>query len=175
MIRIEDNNDVLYINKSGGIDQLDPLKDAEKYVVNINEKLELPTNSEENQLNSVLMKLLDFFRYYHITFLEVNPLAITKNGFIPLDFAVLIDDCSFYLFDQEDKQLLEMEYFNDNNYEAEAYIHNLDLQTGGSLKFKMLNPKGTVWTMVAGGGASVVYTDAIVNYFIFIFFKISYF
>ena len=163
MIRIEDNNDVLYVNKTGGIDQLDPLKDAEKYVVNINEKLDLPTNSEENQLNSVLMKLLDFFRYYHITFLEVNPLAITKNGFIPLDFAVLIDDCSFYLFDQEDKQLLEMEYFNDNNHEAEAYIHNLDLQTGGSLKFKMLNPKGTVWTMVAGGGASVVYTDAIVN------------
>ena len=103
MIRIEDNNDVLYVNKTGGINQLDPLKDAEKYVVNINEKLDLPTNSEENQLNSVLMKLLDFFRYYHITFLEVNPLAITKNGFTPLDFAVLIDDCSFYLFDQEDK------------------------------------------------------------------------
>ena len=33
------NNDVLYVNKTGGINQLDPLKDAEKYVVNINEKL----------------------------------------------------------------------------------------------------------------------------------------
>ena len=105
---------------------------------------------------------MNFLGYYHITFLEVNPLAKTNNGFIPLDFAVLIDDCSFYLFDQEDKELLEMEYFNDNNHEAEA-IYNLDLQTGGSLKFKMLNPEGCVWTMVAGGGASVVYTDAIMQ------------
>ena len=32
-----------------------------------------------DELNS----LFEFFRYYHITFLEVNPLAVTKNGFIP--------------------------------------------------------------------------------------------
>lgn len=159
MIRVENCCDVMYVNKTGGIEQLDPLNGAERFAVNINEKLIL----EDNELNLVLTKIFDFFRYYHITFLEVNPLAKTSNGFIPLDFAVLIDDCSFYLFDQEDKELLEMEYFNDNNHEAEAYIHNLDLQTGGSLKFKMLNPEGSVWTMVAGGGASVVYTDAIVN------------
>lgn len=39
----------------------------------------------------------------------------------------------------------------------------MDAKTGGSLKFKVLNPAGSVWTLVAGGGASVVYTDAIVS------------
>lgn len=32
---------------------------------------------------------------------------------------------------------------------------------GASLKLTILNPKGRVWTMVAGGGASVIYTDTV--------------
>jgi ATP citrate (pro-S)-lyase len=43
----------------------------------------------------------------------------------------------------------------------EAYIQKLDASTGASLKLTVLNPNGRVWTMVAGGGASVVYSDAI--------------
>ncbi|GAA5953629.1 hypothetical protein JCM21900_003367 [Sporobolomyces salmonicolor] len=43
----------------------------------------------------------------------------------------------------------------------EAYIAKLDGSTGASLKLTVLNPEGRVWTMVAGGGASVVYSDAI--------------
>ncbi len=43
----------------------------------------------------------------------------------------------------------------------EAYIQKLDASTGASLKLTVLNQEGRVWTMVAGGGASVVYSDAI--------------
>ncbi|KAG8966026.1 citrate synthase, partial [Tulasnella sp. 427] len=43
----------------------------------------------------------------------------------------------------------------------EAYIQKLDGSTGASLKLTVLNPEGRIWTMVAGGGASVVYSDAI--------------
>ncbi|PCH45006.1 ATP-citrate synthase [Wolfiporia cocos MD-104 SS10] len=43
----------------------------------------------------------------------------------------------------------------------EAYIQKLDASTGASLKLTVLNPEGRIWTMVAGGGASVVYADAI--------------
>lgn len=39
----------------------------------------------------------------------------------------------------------------------EAYIQKLDGSTGASLKLTVLNAEGRVWTMVAGGGASVVY------------------
>lgn len=34
-------------------------------------------------------------------------------------------------------------------------------QTSASLKFTVLNPKGRIWTMVAGGGASVIYADTV--------------
>ena len=43
----------------------------------------------------------------------------------------------------------------------QAYIDTLDAATGASLKFTVLNPKGRVWLMVAGGGASVIYTDTV--------------
>lgn len=43
----------------------------------------------------------------------------------------------------------------------EQYIADLDAKTGASLKLTMLNPTGRIWTLVAGGGASVVYADAI--------------
>ncbi|KAH9918447.1 uncharacterized protein B0H18DRAFT_1123055 [Fomitopsis serialis] len=44
---------------------------------------------------------------------------------------------------------------------AEAYIQKLDASTGPSLKLTVLNAEGCIWTMVAGGGASVVYSNAI--------------
>ena len=45
----------------------------------------------------------------------------------------------------------------------EAYIAELDAKTGASLKLTILNPSGRIWTLVAGGGASVVYADAIAS------------
>jgi len=45
----------------------------------------------------------------------------------------------------------------------EAYISSLDAKTGASLKLTVLNTNGRIWTLVAGGGASVVYADAIAS------------
>lgn len=45
----------------------------------------------------------------------------------------------------------------------EAYIAELDAKTGASLKLTVLNASGRIWTLVAGGGASVVYADAIAS------------
>lgn len=45
----------------------------------------------------------------------------------------------------------------------EAYIAELDAKTGASLKLTVLNSNGRIWTLVAGGGASVVYADAIAS------------
>ena len=44
-----------------------------------------------------------------------------------------------------------------------SYIASLDAKTGASLKLTILNATGRIWTLVAGGGASVVYADAIAS------------
>ncbi|EEQ30066.1 beta subunit of ATP citrate lyase [Microsporum canis] len=45
----------------------------------------------------------------------------------------------------------------------ERYISDMDAKTGASLKLTVLNANGRIWTLVAGGGASVVYADAIAS------------
>jgi ATP-citrate lyase beta-subunit len=51
--------------------------------------------------------------------------------------------------------------FGAHSESEEEYIKRLDEQTGASLKLTILNRKGRVWTMVAGGGASVIYADTV--------------
>ncbi|OKL57732.1 putative ATP-citrate synthase subunit 2 [Talaromyces atroroseus] len=45
----------------------------------------------------------------------------------------------------------------------EKFISDMDAKTGASLKLTILNSTGRIWTLVAGGGASVVYADAIAS------------
>lgn len=45
----------------------------------------------------------------------------------------------------------------------EKFISDMDAKTGASLKLTVLNSTGRIWTLVAGGGASVVYADAIAS------------
>lgn len=45
----------------------------------------------------------------------------------------------------------------------EKFVSDMDAKTGASLKLTILNASGRVWTLVAGGGASVVYADAIAS------------
>ena len=43
-------------------------------------------------------------------------------------------------------------------------IEEADAKTGASLKLTLLKPEARIWTMVAGGGASVVYADTIADF-----------
>ncbi|MBW2561000.1 MAG: ATPase [Deltaproteobacteria bacterium] len=44
-----------------------------------------------------------------------------------------------------------------------AKLRELDDRTGASLKLTVLNPEGRVWTLVAGGGASVIFADTVTD------------
>jgi ATP citrate (pro-S)-lyase len=115
--------------------------------------------------NEVIKKLFIFYRKYNFTYLEINPFCCIKesNKYIPLDFAGKFDDDSLFLFNKIEQELLTNKSKESNNIEIEKEIENLDEKSGSSLKFKLLNQNGSIWTMVAGGGASVLYTDCIVN------------
>ncbi|KAH8102341.1 hypothetical protein DFH11DRAFT_1552652 [Phellopilus nigrolimitatus] len=65
------------------------------------------------------------------------------------------------------KSLVPTEALGRQLTKEEAYIRKLDGSTGASLKLTVLNPEGRVWAwflrliQTLGGGASVVYSDAI--------------
>jgi ATP-citrate lyase beta-subunit len=99
------------------------------------------------------------------TFLELNPFAITEKGeIVPLDVKARLDDTASFLHgDSWGKDIKFPAGFGQEFTDEELMIQELDEKTGASLKLRVLNPKGRIWTMVAGGGASVIFTDTVAD------------
>eukprot|EP00898_Chlorokybus_atmophyticus_P000637 jgi/Chlat1/1574/Chrsp123S01832 len=99
------------------------------------------------------------------TLLEMNPLALVDNEPYPLDMRGEVDDTA--AFKQSKNWGDDLEFpqpfgrvMSPSEEQARA-VHALDEKTGASLKLTILNPRGRIWTMVAGGGASVIYSDTV--------------
>lgn len=158
-------NMVLYSEK-GGVDigMLEEGSDLSLKTSYIQGDAELTIDLEGE--SATLSSLYQFYRKYHFTYMECNPIAkVNRNGktiFLPIDFAVKYDDTSLYLWGDE-LETLPATVTQGQITDEERNIIELDSLTGGSLKFKLLSPNGSIWTLVAGGGASVAYMDAILK------------
>ena len=96
------------------------------------------------------------------TYLEINPLVVKDSKVYILDLAAKIDATAEFL--AKAKWANSVRYpapFGREALPEEAYIEELDSKSGASLKLTILNKNGRIWTMVAGGGASVIYSDTI--------------
>ncbi len=114
------------------------------------------------KLSSFFVALFQVYRKLNFTYMEINPIVVTKDGNIaPLDLAGKIDETAAFLCSSDWGHLDLPAPFGRKEFPEEAYIRELDSKTGASLKLTILNSAGRVWTMVAGGGASVVYADTI--------------
>lgn len=114
------------------------------------------------RLEQFIAKCYDFYEDLDLTLLEMNPFTLDKAGNpFPLDIRVEIDDTAAYRNGAKWGNLEFPLPFGRTLSDAEQFVHNLDEATGASLKFTVLNPRGRVWLMVAGGGASVIYADTI--------------
>jgi ATP citrate (pro-S)-lyase len=93
--------------------------------------------------------------------LEMNPFTLVDGHPFPLDLRGELDDTAQFKDFQKWGNVEFPLPFGRTMSLAERHIHSLDEKTGASLKLTILNPKGRIWTMVAGGGASVIYTDTV--------------
>jgi ATP citrate (pro-S)-lyase len=146
-------------------------------------------DAKKDTLVDFLTRLYSVYVDLHFTYLEINPLICLdgQNGKPPtihiLDMASKLDQTADSLCgpkwaiardlsSQDAKSTSAVQAdrgppmvwpapFGRDLTKEEAYIQKLDASTGASLKLTVLNSAGRVWTMVAGGGASVVYSDAI--------------
>lgn len=113
-------------------------------------------------LAGFIVALLKLFRDLNFVYMEVNPLVMTDDGRItPLDMAAKIDETAHFLNGAQWGQIEFPAPFGRAEFPEESFIKKLDQSSGSSLKLTILNQFGRVWTMVAGGGASVVYADTI--------------
>lgn len=167
-------DEILFYHE-GGVDVGDVDAKAERVQVisgeeigaeQVKEKLlsKVPAAKQEN-LASFIVSLFKVYRLLHFAYLEINPLVMLEdNTVVPLDMAAKLDETASFLVAQKWGEVDWPPPFGRAAYPEEAYIRELDGKTGASLKLTILNEKGRVWTMVAGGGASVVYADTVADY-----------
>jgi len=171
-------DDVLYMSTEGGVEIEEGweekvtevaipinMQDANiDHLVRANAPADLPEDKKE----AFVSFAIDFFRFYrdmNFAYLEINPLVMLDNNEMAiLDLVARLDDTAGYLMqnawgDIEYPTAFGME---DQSAEEKA-IAEADAKSGASLKLTILNPLGRIWTMVAGGGASVVYADTIAD------------
>lgn len=124
--------------------------------------LEKIPDTRKEYLAGFIVALVKLFRDLNFVYMEINPLVMTDDGRItPLDMAAKIDETAHFLNAAQWGSIEFPAPFGRAEFPEEAFIKKLDQSSGSSLKLTILNQFGRVWTMVAGGGASVVYADTI--------------
>ncbi|XP_069607885.1 ATP-citrate synthase isoform X2 [Ranitomeya imitator] len=163
--------DYVLFHHEGGVDVGDVDAKAQKLLVGVGERLTEQdvknhllihvTPDKKEILASFIAGLFNLYDDLYFTYLEINPLVVTKDGVYVLDMAAKIDATADYVCKAKWGDVDFPPPFGREAYPEEAYIADLDAKSGASLKLTILNPRGRIWTMVAGGGASVVYSDTI--------------
>lgn len=117
-------------------------------------------NEKKELLCQFILNLYKVYVDLYFTYLEINPLVVTNVVHV-LDLAAKLDATAEFMCKQKWGNVIFPPPFGRDAYQEEAYIAELDAKSGASLKLTILNAKGRIWTMVAGGGASVIYADTI--------------
>ncbi len=172
-IKSNREGDTIYFSNHGGVDiesvwktvaeiQVNVNQDIEK--INIENKLPKDTSKQNKKMFAEFIKgLYKFYRELNYAYLEINPFVVTGKNIIPLDLVARLDDTGHFESSEKWGDLTFPAPFGRKLSKEEQYVKTMDEKSGASLKLTVLNPKGRVWTMVAGGGGSVIYTDTIVD------------
>lgn len=119
--------------------------------------------------------MFDLFEDLDFVTLETNPFTLVKaaeseiehsvDGWqpVPLDLCAELDDTAFFKHAKQWDEISFPDVWGNVKTAEEKYIESLDAKTGASLKLTVLKPapEGRIWTLVAGGGASVIFADTI--------------
>ncbi|HPE63517.1 MAG TPA: ATP citrate lyase citrate-binding domain-containing protein [Methanothrix sp.] len=169
-IKSDYGRDVIYFSPRGGVDieanwetvteiPVDVLAKPEK--LDFKSKLPADLGGRRTPVADFIKGLYQLFKDLGFAYLEINPFVFHEGKIIPLDLVARLDDAESFWQRGSWKGIEFPEPFGRALTKEEAHIKEIDSRTGASLKLTILNPKGRIWTMVAGGGASVIYADTI--------------
>ena len=171
-------DDVLYMSAEGGMEVEEgwdekvnevhipinmPDTDMEKAV-----KSHIPEDIPDENKAAFASFAIQFFKFYrdmNFAYLEINPIVMLEGGEMAiLDLVARLDDTAgFMMRDAWGDIEFPTPFGMEDMSPEEKAIAEADSKSGASLKLTILNPQGRIWTMVAGGGASVVYADTIAD------------
>merc|ERR1712142_748598 len=166
------DKDVILFHHEGGVDIGDVDSKAVKLEVEVQEKMEVNEalvkntllGSQKTEKDLVAKFITALYKQYvalHFTYMEINPVVVTSGKVYILDLAAKLDATADFVCRGKWGDVEYPPPFGRDAFPEEAYIADIDAKTGASLKLTILNAAGRIWTMVAGGGASVIYSDTI--------------
>jgi len=171
------DNDVIYMSAEGGI-AIEENWDAKvievSFPITATEdeiakeiRANVPKDVADKDKANFAEFCIGFFKAYrelNFAYLEINPFVMQGNKIELLDMVAKLDDTAGFMMVEE---WGDVEYPTAFGMEAKSpevsAIEEADSKTGASLKLTLLKPEARIWTMVAGGGASVVYADTIAD------------
>jgi ATP-citrate lyase beta-subunit len=109
-----------------------------------------------------LQRLLAAFTDNYFVFMEINPYLAMGSEVSILDAAVEVDDAAAFFVDSW--QADDFRRYSSHALTAEELIvQELDANSPASFKLSVLEPNGSVFLLLSGGGASVVVADEVYN------------
>ncbi len=172
-IKSNREGDTVYFSNHGGVDIESVWDTVSEITIGIDGNIKkseitskLPKDTPKEKKAIITDFILGLYKFYAnlgYAYLEINPFAIENNKIIPLDLVARIDDTSDFENKTKWGDLDFPAPFGRKLSKEEEHVKMIDSKTGASLKLTILNPKGRIWTMSAGGGASVIFADTIVD------------
>jgi len=171
------DDDMLYMSAEGGMEVEEgwdekvtevafKITDSEEEISK-KIKANIPSDIADKDKPAFAEFAIGFFRAYrelNFAYIEINPFVLQDNKIELLDMVAKLDDTAGFMMVDEWGEISYPTAFGmeDKSPEEEA-VELADSKTGASLKLTLLKPEARIWTMVAGGGASVVYADTIAD------------
>ena len=172
-ITTDEDEDIIYMSAFGGIEVEEnwdkvvevkiPITASDEEIKKLIEQNVPADIKDKEKYADFVYRLYKLFKDLHFTYLEINPLVMVGNKIYPLDFVGRLDDTAQFVAGRKWGEIEFPAGFGRDLSPEEKYIKEMDEKSGASLKLTILNPKGRIWTLVAGGGASVVYSDTVAD------------
>lgn len=103
-----------------------------------------------------LQRLVNTFNQHYFAFLEINPLVVRGVEVHLLDAAVLVDGAgAFFTSGWSERDVVT----SNSKHPCEERVAELGKSTPASLKLTVLNPNGSLFFLLSGGGGSIVIAD----------------
>lgn len=173
---LDADHDVLYLSAHGGMEveenwdkvteiriPIDMDEANLEHLIRANVPADIPEENKERFI-TFAEQFYKFFRDLNFAYLEINPLVLQGNNVYILDLVARLDDTAGFLMKDKWGDIeFPTPFGMPEKSPEEKAIAEADAKSGASLKLTILNPMGRIWTLVAGGGASVVYADTIAD------------
>ena len=164
--------DTIHFSTKGGVD-IEEVWDTVKTLdipilsniddVNVQGFLPKELGDKKKKVADFIVSLYKMLVDYHFVYLELNPFTFVKSEPVALDTVAKVDDYASYQCAEKWGDLDFPNPFGLIKTSEEKRVSELDERTGASLKLTVLNPEGRIWNLVAGGGASVIFADTVVD------------